>query len=451
MIKIIFTIAVRNIIKNKKRSLLIGLAVFVSCTILLVSGALSSGAGKQLAERYRNYLAGDVVVSWANVKEIDPSDAGRLLFSEFDGKKQARNIEAIRAISDFCIKRSFEIEKIITPLRVFGMLDTGQFIAFGMIYGVSDSELEFLHEKRIFNQSRGESILDYDDYTVCISDEMADTNHIAIGDWITLDCQTPSGYVNSIEFNVVGTYRNSAPWDNTTIYITDKNARELFQWDPSLFSQARIYLKDRQQAKAFAAELDSVLVSAYGVLCAEPAEQSGSFYLTFADSLKSIFTFFVFFLLFIIAIGIRSTVRMNVFQRMSEFGTLRSIGFGRPSNFFIIVFEVFALTLASLFVALAVTLLLVLITSHSGIFVGNGVLTSLLGGEYIYPELDIADTLFAITLVAIFSLLAPAKPALRLCIQKITDLLAKNQKNLFAAVYGIKLMINRFKSPSRKK
>src|SRR4030042_1686808 len=203
MLKILFTIGLRNVMKNRKRSLFIGLAICISSAILLCSGALANGAGRQLTARYRDYQAGDVTAVWKNVKEIDPSDAGRLLFSEFDSKEMEANLKAAERFREFRRTHPDEIAAVYAPLRAFGMLDNNVYASFCMIYGLSAEELAFLHKSRIYALAAGESFIAYDDYAAVISQEMAADNHVRIGDWITLDAQTPQGYVNSIEFCVV--------------------------------------------------------------------------------------------------------------------------------------------------------------------------------------------------------------------------------------------------------
>ncbi len=438
MLKILFTIALRNVIKNRKRSLFIGLAVCLSSVILLASGALANGAGRQLAGRYRAVMSGDVTAVWANVKEIDPADAGRLYFSEFDPKKMDANRRAVRRFREYCRLHDDQIEKVYAPVRVFGMLDNGTYASFCMIYGLSDEELAFLERNHAYDLAAGESAHVYDDDAAVISREMAADNHVGIGQWITLDAQTPQGYVNSMEFCVVGLYKDAAPWDNKTVYLTEKNSRTLLQWDADLMSQARVYLKHPETKEAFARGLDAYLLEDSGVLRAEPNGQSGEFYLTFGETLKNAFVMFTVFLLCIIGLGIRSTVRANVFERLGEFGTLRAIGFARRSAFLIIFFEVLLLSLAALAVALILTLILTAIFGTVGVYTGGGILSSILGGEYIYPVLDPRDVLTALGLIAVFSLFSPLKPALRVMLQKITHLLGRRQQQLFAVIEAVK-------------
>jgi putative ABC transport system permease protein len=275
-----------------------------------------------------------------------------------------------------------------------------------------------------------------------VSEELAAQNHAGIGTWITLDAQTPQGYVNSIEFMVTGLYKNAAPWDNKLVYISDKNARELFQWDGSLFAQARVFLKEPERASAWARDLDRYLLAQSDELRAEPAGQSGEFFLTFGRTIKSVFFAFTVFLYSVIGLGIRSTVRLSVFERLGEFGTLRAVGFARPSAFLIVFFEVLVLGIFALAAAALCTLVLTAVLGATGLFVGNGVLNSLLGGEYVYPAADPLDFLAALGLIGLCSLFSPLKPALRVTFQKITDLLARNQKQLFATVEIVRTAVH---------
>jgi putative ABC transport system permease protein len=155
MLKILFTIALRNVLKNRKRSLLIGVAIFISSAILLSSGALANGAGRQLAARYRAVLSGDVTAVWKNVKEIDPADAGRLYFSEFDPAAMDANRRAAARFREFCAARAEEIEALYAPLRCFGMLDNGRFASFCTIYGLTEDELGLLERARVFALAAG--------------------------------------------------------------------------------------------------------------------------------------------------------------------------------------------------------------------------------------------------------------------------------------------------------
>jgi putative ABC transport system permease protein len=428
---IYFKIAFRNILKNKKRTLLIGLTLVISCTLLLFSFSIGNGIRRQIMDKYRDSQSGDVAVVWKNVKEIDSNDPSRMFFSQYDVKLDKENREAIRRLDEFVSLNAGEIRESFKSVRGNGMLDTGRFAAFSLILGVSEEELSYLQDKKVFQLLEGEMPFE-SKYGICISDEAAAKYNIGIGDWVILDSSTASGYVNTMEYCITGLYKSSSDFDSIYVYMTREDALELLDQGPEYFQSVRIYLNNPGQADRFAAELDSWLMQSSNVLRAESITFSAEFYSMIGGFLKNLFTLFMSFLLFIVAIGIRSVVRMNLFERMKEFGTLRAIGFNRFQGFVIIFLEVFLLSLIFFGMAFAVTLILVYASAETGIHIGKGAVAYVLGGEYIYPVFVLSDTLTAMAIITVFSVFAPLKPGLRLCWQKITDLLAQNQKPVYA-------------------
>jgi putative ABC transport system permease protein len=426
---ILLKIAYRNIIQNRKRSLLIGLTLVISCTLLLFSFAIGNGVSRQIIKKYQDFESGDVTVVWKNVKKIDRSDPSRILFSDFDIKKDIGNNAALKRLDSFLKENRSAIAAVYKPAREFGMLDTGRYAAYSSIYGTTADELSFFQKTGIFKLVAGQTPFDPGVREgICISDATAAKNEIHLGDWVTLDCATTRGLVNSLEYQVVGFYKSSSDFDSVYVYLTRDNALELLDQEPQYFQSARIYLKKPDQAKAIAAKLDQYLLRHSDLLRAESWQESGQFFTNIAGFLKNLFSFFVIFLLVIIAVGIRAAVRMNLFERMREFGTLRAIGFQRRQGLFIVFSEIFLLALVSLLIALVITLFLVLIFGQTGIYIGQGAIAYALGGESIYPVFLFSDTGAALLILALFSIFAPLKPGLRLCYQKITDLLAQNQK-----------------------
>lgn len=426
---IFFKIALRNLLKNKKRTILIGLTLVISCTFLLMSYAIGNGIGQQIMQKFRTSQSGDVAVVWEKVKELDVSDPSRLFYSEYDIKHDQENKAAIQLLDTFLRANAQEIEVCFKTASGSGMLDTGKYASYSIIQGVTPDELAFLQKNRQFELVAGDTPFDYE-YGICVSEDIAKKYGVRLGDWVILDSDTIRGFVNTLDYQVVGFYKSSSEFDSVYVYMPRDNALELLDQDPAYFKVARIYLRHPTKADEFAKKLDAYLRK--NVLRAESITYSGKFFSTIAGFQKNIFSFFVIFILFIIAIGIRSAVGMNLFERMREFGTLRAIGFNRTQSFFIIFLEIFLLALISLTTAFFLTLLLVAILSHTGIHIGKGAIAYALGGESIYPVFVLRDTLMPLLIITLFSLFAPLKPGLRLCHQKITDLLAQDQKPISA-------------------
>ncbi len=432
--KSILKIAYRNVLQNKKRSALISLTLILSCILLLFSFTLGNGIHRQIISQYRNFLSGDVTVVWENVKDIDVTDPSRLHFSRFDIKKGHENLHTIKRLDSFLEQNTNQILEYFKTLKGEGVLDNGEYASFSIIVGLTEEEAGFLRDKKVLVLTAGKLPFDQK-YGICISDDISKKSGIQIGDWITLDSDTASGYVNSLEYQVTGIYKSQSEFDGIYVYMSKPDFLELYDQEPQYFQTLKIYLKSPGRAGEFAQKLDTYLLQDSTVLRAESIHYSGDFYLRIANMLKKLFAVFMIFILLIIAAGIRSIVRMNLFERMKEFGTLRAMGFSRIKCFTVIYLEIFILSLVCFAMAFAITLILTFITGHTGIYVGKGAIAYILGGESIYPVFIFTDIILGLLIITGFSIFAPLKPGLKLCSQKITDLLAQNQKPILVISY----------------
>lgn len=446
---VLLKIAFRNILKNKKRALHIGLTLALSSTLLLFSFSIGNGIERQVIDKYRDFQSGDVTVLWSNVKKIDPSDPSRLFFSAFDMKNDNINREAIKRLDEFLGQNAGEIAYSFKSVRGNGTLDTGSYAAFSMIFGLSQDEMGYLTDKRVFQLVDGVSPYS-GEYGISISDDAAKKYDISLGDWVTLDCTTARSFINTQEYRVTGFYRSSSDYDSIYIYMNRDDALELLDQDPEYFQAARLFLRNPADSVGFAERLDRRLTGAADVLRAEPMETSAGFYTMIAGFLKSLFTAFVMFIMLIIAVGIRSVVRMDLFERLKEFGTLRAMGFNRLQNLLIIFFEILMLSLVCFSTAFAANLGLVALLEKPGIYVGRGAVAYALGGEAIHPLFIPKDTLPAMMILLFFSIFAPLKPGLRLCRQQITDLLAQNQRPMSAITDMLRSAIGARRKRSRR-
>jgi putative ABC transport system permease protein len=440
-------IACRNIIKNKKRSLFIGTAIFISCFFLLISNAVGNGTADAIVKEYYYQQAGDVVLLWEKALEIEKDSPSRIYLSQFEADKVRENKQALAKLESFLKQHTSDIRQSFQVVRRGVLLVTSEDIINANVYGMSDGEWEFLQQKKLIQLEQGE-FDPHEDYTIIISRLIADTNNLKVGDWVTLDATSAYGANNSLEYKISAVYRNGVPWNNDYIYMTEKDARLLYDFDPEDFDSMRIYLKNPDTSEVFARTLDTSLTETSSVLRALEGKEACVFFTQQAEFFKSLYTFFVIFLLIIIGFGIRATVRMNLFERMREFGTLRAIGYNRRQNFFIIFCEIFLLALFSLLGAFILSTFIVLITSQTGIYVGSGAASWLFGGDYLYPKLEYQDVLFALAVIFILSLLAPFKPGLKLCYQKITDILLKRQEKTLLVVLMIKNIFRRISTRS---
>lgn len=308
--------------------------------------------------------------------------------------------------------------------------------------GLDLREADFLIKNDVLRLKQGSLPFGHK-YGICISDEAARQSGVTLGDWVIIDSDTAAGFVNSLEYRVAGIYESNSEYDSIYVYMSDTDFQELFDQPPNYYHSVRLYLNDPENSDSFAQELDSHLLKQSDVLRAESVNYSGEFYLVIARYLKVLFIVFIVFMLFIIAVGIRSTVRMNLFDRMKEFGTLRAIGFKRSDSFLVIFLEIFLMALIFFVLALGITGIILHLLKQGGLHIGKGAIAYILGGEYIYPRFMMSDILIGFLMIMSFSLFAPLKPGLQICYQNITHLLAKNQKRVSVVAELMNLLLRR--------
>jgi putative ABC transport system permease protein len=422
-------IALRNVVQNKRRSLLIGVAIFFSCFILLFSGAVFNGVERQIYKSYKTFQSGDIVIIWENLKDVDKSNYLRLFQSKFDYKKDDLNEKSIDLVNLYINRHKSDFKHSFFSIKRFATIVSDDYKERVNVFSMTKENMDYVFENKSLDILEGAFDATIP-YGVMINEGMSKKRSINLGDWITMECVTSYGANNSLDFKVVAIYKNGAEWDNINMYMPQQNATEFFDFKKGFYDIGRLYVNDESKIDRIAEDLNGYLEKNNATLMAEPYEKANTFIVNIASMLKSIFTYFVFFLMFIIAIGINASVKMNLFERIREFGTLRAIGYSRMQNYFVIFFEILSISLFSLSFSALITGFLVLLFSRTGVYVGSGVISAVFGGERFYPEIHPGDSAVSMITIIVLSLMATLMPSMNICRQKISDLLMERQKKI---------------------
>lgn len=442
--RIIAKIALRNIILNKRKSVLIGFTLFFSTFILLFSSSAINGIQSQVTNGYVNIQTGDVIVMWKSLKEeTAKSDPGRFVnpieTHSFIPSEEVQNERAVQVMETYLVDHQNQVEAAFPTVRRNAKVISPSNNDSLIIYSVSSEAANFLLDSRTMSVKEGEFVTGYG---ISLSEDMAEELGVRLGDEVNVEVIAVNGDIKYQGFTLTGIYANGAGYNNWFGILAEETARELYGMSNSDFDVTLIHLQDKGSANEFAAQLDQLLLAESDVLRAESYLEASDFYTRMPQLYKSIFTVFIFFLLSIIAVGLRSIVRMNLFQRIKEFGTLRAIGYGRAQNFFIIFLEIFFLSLISLLIALLTSSILVSMLGQSGISV-EGDLRDAVGGASFYPIMKVVDIVVAFISITLFSLIATVNPGLRLCYQKISDLMLARQHKISVIALLFKQLFTR--------
>ncbi|MRN51860.1 ABC transporter permease [Paenibacillus monticola] len=428
---VLIKIALRNIFAHKKRSAMIGAAILISCLFILLSASTMNGVQQQVLKGYMNIQSGHVAVEWEEQYKISGSDAGK--FSEngktYDLQKDAENKVALRRLDTYLQQHEDEIKAFYPTLHRNAYITEGSSMDYVMLYGITEASGQFFSDTKTVETDSGTFEFKQENDLYLSKEKLVD-NNLKVGDTIAIDYTSAEGEAKSANFRVAGAYANGAGYNNIYAYMSDSYLRELLAIEPEYFDIGRLYLKNDAKSGVFSSALDADLLQESPVLRAESYSLASEFYTNTSKIMKLFFNIFFIFFLCVIAAGVYTTIKMNISERLKEFGSMRAIGYSRLQTYLIVFYELFFLSLISLLIAFVLSFVLVLYFSNAGIYVGPGVVSFVLGGESFFPFMKIGDVVFSFAIILLFSLISTLYPGLQMCYQNITDLMLKRQKRV---------------------
>ncbi len=179
-------------------------------------------------------------------------------------------------------------------------------------------------------------------------------------DEVTIVSPTLSGGINAMDIKVSGIFSSGfADVDNGTVFLTLKDAQKVL--DSNYVDQLIITLKDEKQSSQVLSEIRELLrgtdlqVKSWREL-AELYNQVENFYI-----FQNLFIEIIILLLLFLSVA--NTVSMNVFERLSEIGTLRALGDYESDIQHLFLIEAILLGLLSICIGIPLSLILIKLIS----------------------------------------------------------------------------------------
>ncbi len=321
-----FRIALRNVSRNPRRSLITIIAISFSLLCLVVFGALKQGLHNEMV---------------SNTIRID---SGSL---QIHSVGYEPNLAYMKPVT--------EKEKVIEELRKAGAVDftyrikTAALILAGkksstvILSGVSPAS-ETAITLISSNIVRGEYLINNGD--ILIGEELANSLKVKIGKKIALMVQGSSGSPLLRKFIVGGTYRTGlASFDRTHVYLNLNTARSFLEVGDIVTEI--VVRADLDQLYNLAARLKRELPdNKYQVKTWEQIAPDVKQLIELNNATMNILMLIVFA---IVAMGIINTMTTATFERFRELGTLSAIGTPPRGIICMIVLESFLLGVISMF------------------------------------------------------------------------------------------------------
>ncbi|MGM0578902.1 MAG: ABC transporter permease [Myxococcota bacterium] len=348
--KALLTIAVRNLLLARRRTLLLGGALALVTALLVLLMALSQGLSDTIVRSATTLSSGHVNVG--GFYKLTPRDAAPILTDREAIKDLVR--EHVDGL-DYVIDRHRGWARLISPSET---------LTVGLV-GVDVAQ-----EDRLLDQlqlaPKSEYVEDGPDVVEGDPAELAEPNtalvfaaqaerlEVGVGDTLTLTTETMDGRSNTGEVRIVAVVKDVGFMSNWQIFVDRETILELYRIKPDTTGAVMVYLDDIDRSTAVMDRLREVLkAEGHKVMDHQPDpfwmkfdtvsgedwtgqkldlttwEDEVSFLTWVVTAIDTISLILVAVLLVIIGVGIMNTMWIAVRERTGEIGTLRAIGMSR--------------------------------------------------------------------------------------------------------------------------
>ncbi len=352
---LILKLAFRNILRNRRRSLLTLMSMGGGFFLLCLTLSMSEGSYSNIINIFTQDHTGHVQIHKGNYlerpslyKTIDHADA---LISELEQDETVIGVAP----------------RIYGPSLAYGKNKTfpAQVIGIDPQREAKTTRLE----NKVKNGSYLTNKLSEDGYfPAMIGYSLAKNLQLTLGDELVLISQGIDGSIANDIFEITAIVGDASSYERMNVYIGLSAMREFLSMQVGEKSQVHelaIILASQSQAKAFALKTQQQLGNSD--LSVQPWQVvESSFYNSMqADKKGSYVSMGI--IIFIVSIGVLNTILMGTLERTREFGVLKAIGTRPLAVFNLIMLESFVLAIVSCLIGLVLALPVCIWLASSGI------------------------------------------------------------------------------------
>ncbi len=390
---LILKLAFRNILRQRRRSLLTGISMAGGYLLCALSFSLLEGSYNNVIAIFTEDHTGDIQIHKENYlqrpkvyKTIDePPDA--ILTSHPDVVSFTPRVFA-PALAYSGSKSS--------PVRVIGIDPEKEPDVSRVRQKVADGEY--------FNASP--DLNGY--YKAMIGQGVADSLNLKPGDEIILISQGADGSIANDIFSVSAVIGNRKSWERQSVYLP-LPAAQLFLSLGNHVHEYALLVKNRKRNRITADELQELLPE----LTVSPWQVVEETFYNSMQSDKQGNHFTMFIIVFIVFIGVLNTVLMSVLERTREFGVLRAIG-SRPTGIMGLIFlETMMLASISVVAGFILGMPLILWLTYNGIMLPEPIDMGGIMFQYMVGEVSLFALAVPAALVLGFAAVVSIPPGIR--------------------------------------
>ena len=400
----IFSIAWKNVWRNKLRSLII----IVSISLGLLGGIFYLAFANGMAQQQINSA---IQTTISNIQLHNPN---YLINNEIEftisnpGEKLEiiAGTEGVKSVS----------ERFVSPAMASSAI-TGTGI---MIHGIipqKEMKVSDLYTK-LEDGTYFESDLRN---PIIIGQKLADKLKVKTNSKVVITIQNSEGDISYGAFRVVGIYKtDNSALDQLNVYVDKTDLCALIEVDQESVNEIGILLNHNELTTKVTEKLESDFANEIdsGALTVRGWEEIQPVLKMFNEMTIQFSMIFVVIILVALSFGIINTMLMAVMERVREIGMLMAIGMNKIKVFLMIMLETVLLSVTGGFVGLSLSYITIELTNRSGIdlsIFAEG-LNSWGYSAFVYPEL--ANIYYVqigllVFLTAMLASILPARKALK--------------------------------------
>jgi putative ABC transport system permease protein len=396
----LFKIAIRNLMRYKRRTILTSSLVAIGVIFVLVFVSVSGSFKKMIIRQITGSMLGDMEVHRKGyVASID-----NLPLTLMMDPQQLRAAEEV-------IAKILEIEAYSPRIKFGGFFSNFTETTNIRLNGVyPDMEMKTLPllPSRIV---QGEKIINKDE--IIIPELIARGMKVNVGDLVVVIATNKDGSVNGKQFRVGGIIESASGPGGRDGYVHIEDAMEILRMDEQETSEIALKIHDIGKLRSVASTLDGGLSRTMDkqdrpVFEVHTWEALSPFF-NIALMIDVMTLFMKAMLIAIVLISIMNVMIMAVYERIREIGTIAAIGTLPGKILSMLVIEGLSLGVLGAIVGNVIGSAIVLTLDFAKITFDFGMLTGLV----LSPTLQMSDMITVSIIVIIVAVLGSLQPALK--------------------------------------
>jgi len=342
-------LAFRNVLRHKARTGMTLMAISAGVVGLILSGGFVYDIFAQLGEVLIHSQTGHLQITRAGYFERGARSPEKFLIN--DAEKIRIKVAGMAGVED-----------VMGRLYFSGLINNGH-----SDLPIVGEGIEPIHEAKLGSGlviTAGRKLEKKDINGMLLGQDLARALKLKPGDWANLVINTPEGALNSLEFQVVGTFQTfSKDYDARALRIPLAAAQDLLA-TPGINTLV-VALKHTSDTESVAALLKADFRGSN--LDVKNWIELNDFYAKTVEMYDAQFGVLRMIILLMVLLSVANSVNMSIFERVGEFGTMMALGNRKRRIFALIMAENTLIAVAGAGLGVILGVILALIISAIGI------------------------------------------------------------------------------------